>query len=171
MKMSVLKKKGPKFFRCVDILTIGQKDFRIFQTWHGSEGDFYYLISEKGFEKLPTEKKTLYMELNVDDDKESTIRREIDYIVSEENQRRAQITETAFDSGTGEAGIFCISKSALLEVTADYIRGNQVVLGGISIVLLLCGLANYFNVMVTGIFARKKEFEIMESIGMTGKQR
>ena len=166
------EEKRSEFFQMCGYLDNRAEGFPdIPQTWHGSEGDFYYLISEKGFEKLPTEKKTLYMELNVDDDKESTIRREIDYIVSEENQRRAQITETAFDSGTGEAGIFCISKSALLEETADYIRGNQVVLGGISIVLLLCGLANYFNVMVTGIFARKKEFEIMESIGMTGKQR
>ena len=39
---------------------------KIRQTWHGSEGSLYFLISEKGFQRIPTEKKTLYMELNVD---------------------------------------------------------------------------------------------------------
>lgn len=147
------------------------------QTWHGAEGDFYYLISEKGFRKLPTEKKTLYMEINMDagigvnDEQERHIENEIESIISEENQRRAQITDTGIESGTAEAGIFCISKSALMQETAGYIRGNRIVLGGISAVLLLCGLANYFNVMVTGIFARRREFQIMESVGMTGKQR
>lgn len=36
------------------------------QTWHGREGSIYFLISEKGFAKIPTEKKTLYIELNVE---------------------------------------------------------------------------------------------------------
>ncbi len=147
------------------------------QTWHGAEGDFYYLISEKGFRKLPTEKKTLYMEINMDagisgkDEQERHIENEIEGIISEENQRRAQITDTGIESGTTEAGIFCINKSALMQETAGYIRGNRIVLGGISAVLLLCGLTNYFNVMVTGILARRREFQIMESVGMTGKQR
>ena len=28
------------------------------QTWHGAEGSLYFLISEKGFANIPTEKKT-----------------------------------------------------------------------------------------------------------------
>ena len=47
----------------------------IAQTWHGAKGSIYYLMSEKGFEKLPTEKKTLYMELQVDSEKEPQIKR------------------------------------------------------------------------------------------------
>ncbi|HJB95387.1 MAG TPA: ABC transporter permease, partial [Candidatus Mediterraneibacter intestinigallinarum] len=43
--------------------------------------------------------------------------------------------------------------------------------GSISAVLLLAGFTNYFNVMVTGILARKKELKIMESVGMTEKQK
>ena len=45
------------------------------------------------------------------------------------------------------------------------------ILGSISAVLLLAGFTNYFNVMVTGILARKKELKIMESVGMTKKQK
>lgn len=140
------------------------------QTWHGSEGDLYYLISREGFEKLPTEKKTLYMELNVEKEKEPKIKREIQKIVSLENMSRAQDSGTDVDAGTGEAGIFYISKSDLHSEAAAYIRGTRLILGSISAVLLFAGLTNYFNVVITGILARKKELEVMYSIGMTKKQ-
>lgn len=148
---------------------------RIRQTWHGSEGTVYYLISEKGFEKLPTERKTLYMELNADEEKEVQVKAGIHDIISWENQRRRR-NKTVLGTGSDqeeeeEAGIFCISKSDLRSEAADMIRGSRRILGCISVVLLLAGLTNYFNVMVTGIFARRKEFEIMESVGMTQRQK
>lgn len=141
------------------------------QTWHGSDGLIYYLISEKGFAKLPTEKKTLYMELNVDQKKEPQIKAEIQNILSQENHRREEMTGSKVDGETGEAGIFCISKSDLLAETANYIQGNRFILGSISVVLLLAGVVNYFNVMVTEMISRRKELEILESIGMTEKQK
>ena len=148
---------------------------RIRQTWHGSEGTVYYLISEKGFEKLPTERKTLYMELNADEEKEAQVKAGIHDIISWENQRRRR-NKTVLGTGSDqeeveEAGIFCISKSDIRSEAADTIRGSRRILGCISIVLLLAGLTNYFNVMVTGIFARRKEFEVMESVGMTQRQK
>ena len=72
---------------------------------------------------------------------------------------------------SGEAGIFCISKSELLENDKDYIQGNRIIFGSISIVLLMAGVTNYLNIVVTGIFSRKKELEIMESVGMTKRQK
>lgn len=140
------------------------------QSWHGSEGMVYYLISEEGFAKLPTEKKTLYMELDVEDAKEPEVKREIQNIILEENQRRAELPGTAEDE-EGEAGIFMIGKSDLLAEAENYIRGNRTILGSISAVLLFAGLTNYFNVMVTGMISRRKEFEVMESIGMTKRQK
>ena len=140
------------------------------QTWHGSEGAIYYLISEKGFSKLPTEKKTLYMELNVEKEKEPFIKAEIQNLLSRENLRREK-TGNGVDGEEGEAGIFCISKSDLVSEAEYYVTGNRRILGSISLILLFAGLTNYFNVMMTGILARKKEMEIMESIGMTRKQK
>ena len=40
----------------------------IHQSWHG-EGSLYYFISEKGFQKIPTEKKILTMELTANPEK------------------------------------------------------------------------------------------------------
>ena len=142
------------------------------QTWHGAEGSLYFLISEKGFENIPTEKKTLYMELSADPGKEPAVNAAVQRIISEENQRRSQMTETSFDEeGNGEAGIFCISRSDLMSEAASYIRGSRMILGSISAVLLLAGFTNYFNIMATGFLARKRELDIMESIGMTRKQK
>lgn len=41
---------------------------------------------------------------------------------------------------------------------------------GASILLILIGLINFINVMLTGVIERKYEFAIMESVGMTKKQ-
>ena len=141
------------------------------QTWHGSEGSIYFLISEKGFAKIPTEKKTLYMELNVENKKEAVVRKEIQNILEEENKRRRNVSATGVEDQSGEAGIFCISKSELLENAKDDIQGNRIIFGSISIVLLMAGMTNYLNIVVTGIFSRKKELEIMERVGMTKRQK
>lgn len=141
------------------------------QTWHGSEGSIYFLISEKGFAKIPTEKKTLYMELNVENKKEAVVRKEIQNILEEENKRRRNVSAAGVEDQSGEGGIFCISKSELLENAKDYIQGNRIIFGSISIVLLMAGMTNYLNIVVTGIFSRKKELEIMERVGMTKRQK
>ena len=141
------------------------------QTWHGSEGIIYFLISEKGFAKIPTEKKTLYMELNVENKKEAVVRQKIQNILEEENKRRRNVSATGVEDQSGEAGIFCISKSELLENAKDDIQGNRIIFGSISIVLLMAGMTNYLNIVVTGIFSRKKELEIMERVGMTKRQK
>lgn len=141
------------------------------QTWHGSEGSIYFLISEKGFAKIPTEKKTLYMELNVENKKEAVVRKEIQNILEEENKRRRNVSAAGVEDQSGEAGIFCISKSELLENAKDDIQGNRIIFGSISIVLLMAGMTNYLNIVVTEIFSRKKELEIMERVGMTKRQK
>lgn len=141
----------------------------IHQTWHGAEGDIYYLVSEKGFNRLPTKRKTFCMELNVEKKKEKKIMYEIQKILSVENQRRKSNTQTSLD-GEGEAGIFYIARSDLMQKNADYIRGNRIMFGSISVILLCGGLVNYFNIMFTGIVGRKKELEIMRKIGMTRRQ-
>lgn len=43
--------------------------------------------------------------------------------------------------------------------------------GGIAFILILIGLINFVNVMITGINVRLSEFAVLESIGMTKKQQ
>lgn len=139
------------------------------QSWHG-EGSLYYFISEKGFQKIPTEKKILTMELTANPEKEPYVKTQISELVSEENKKRSEMTEVSMDEGTGEAGVFVICKSDLMQQKETYMRENRILLGAVSIILFIAGLTNYCNVVFTGMHARRKEFDVMKSIGMTDKQ-
>ena len=141
----------------------------IHQSWHG-ESSLYYFISEKGFQKIQTEKKILTMELTADPEKESYVKTKIGELISEENKKRSEMTEVSMDEGTGEAGVFVICKSDLMQQKETYMRGNRILLGAISIILFIAGLTNYCNVVFTGMYSRRKELDIMKSIGMTDKQ-
>lgn len=141
----------------------------IHQSWHG-ESSLYYFISEKGFQKIPTEKKILTMELTADPEKEPYVKTQISELISEENKKRSEMTEVSMDEGTGEAGVFVICKSDLMQQKETYMRGNRILLGAISIILFIAGLTNYCNVVFTEMYSRRKELDIMKSIGMTDKQ-
>ena len=164
-----LEKESETFTLCGYLDRQSENFPEIHQSWHG-EGNLYYFISEKGFQKIPTEKKILTMELTANPEKEPYVKTQISELISEENKKRSEMTEVSMDEGTGEAGVFVICKSDLMQQKETYMRGNRILLGAVSIILFIAGLTNYCNVVFTGMYARRKEFDIMKSIGMTDKQ-
>ena len=164
-----LEKESETFTLCGYLDRQSDNFPEIHQSWHG-EGNLYYFISEKGFQKIPTEKKILTMELTADPKKEPYVKTQISELISEENKKQSEMTEVSMDEGTGEAGVFVICKSDLMQQKETYMRGNRILLGAISTILFIAGLTNYCNVVFTGMYARRKEFDIMKSIGMTDKQ-
>ena len=165
-----LEKESETFTLCGYLDRQSDNFPEIHQSWHG-EGSLYYFISEKGFQKIPTEKKRLTMELTADPKKEPYVKTQINELISEENKKRSEMTEVSMDEGTGEAGVFIICKSDLMQQKETYMRGNRILLGAVSIILFIAGLTNYCNVVFTGMYTRRKEFDIMKSIGMTDKQK
>lgn len=164
-----LEKESETFTLCGYLDRQSDNFPEIHQSWHG-EGNLYYFISEKGFQKIPTEKKILTMELTADPKKEPYVKTQISELISEENKKQSEMTEVSMDEGTGEAGVFVICKSDLMQQKETYMRGNRILLGAVSIILFIAGLTNYCNVVFTGMYTRRKEFDIMKSIGMTDKQ-
>ena len=164
-----LQKESATFTLCGYLDQQSDNFPEIHQSWHG-ESSLYYFISEKGFQKIPTEKKRLTMELTADPEKEPYVKTQINELISEENKKRSEMTEVSMDEGTGEAGVFVICKSDLMQQKETYMRGNRILLGAVSIILFIAGLTNYCNVVFTGMYARRKEFDVMKSIGMTDKQ-
>ncbi|MDE6664596.1 MAG: ABC transporter permease [Ruminococcus sp.] len=61
-------------------------------------------------------------------------------------------------------------KSELIEDFKSSMMAMNILTAGISIILILIGIINFINVMTTGVFTRRKEFAVMESVGMTKKQ-
>lgn len=62
-----------------------------------------------------------------------------------------------------------IKSEAIADFKSSMMTMN-ILTAGISIILILIGVINFINVMLTGVFARKKELAVMESVGMTKKQ-
>ena len=53
----------------------------------------------------------------------------------------------------------------------ESMRSMFLLLGGaLSFIVGLVGVLNFFNAILTGILARKRELAVLQSIGMTGKQ-
>ena len=61
-------------------------------------------------------------------------------------------------------------KSEMLEEFQSSILSMRILTAGISIVLMLIGIVNFINVMFVGLYARRNELAMMESIGMTKQQ-
>lgn len=54
--------------------------------------------------------------------------------------------------------------------TIAVIEDDKLVLSAVCILLILMGLINYINVTATGFASRRKEFAVLESIGLTTTQ-
>ncbi len=60
---------------------------------------------------------------------------------------------------------------ATYQAEFESLRSMFLMLGGaLSFIVGLIGILNFFNAILTGIITRKREFAMLQSIGMTGKQ-
>lgn len=62
------------------------------------------------------------------------------------------------------------SRKSMAEQYEREMRSGAVMGNAVSIVITLIGLLNYVNSMITAIISRKKEFAMIQSVGMTKKQ-
>ncbi|WP_346931176.1 FtsX-like permease family protein [Clostridium sp.] len=108
-------------------------------------------ISNSILEKLDEDAVNYLMYINVD------------------NKYEEQI-EIRLKNISNNRGLWFESKS---DTTEDFYNSQMVMNmlgGGISVILILIGILNFINVMITGVNVRLKELAVMESIGMTKKQ-
>lgn len=61
-------------------------------------------------------------------------------------------------------------KSEMMSEFKSSMTAMEILGGGISVVLILIGVLNFINVMLTGVFTRRTELAVMESVGMTKRQ-
>ena len=122
--------------------------------WVGAVPDVIY-VSDAGMERL-TDTAIIY-DIGVDIENPDQLQKVNNELVAINN---------TLPSGEWN---FQSSVSTLEEFNQMYfsigLLGN-----GAAILLIVIGLINFVNVMLTGVIARKNEFAIMESIGTTKKQ-
>lgn len=141
---------------------------RMVTTWNGG-GILYFLTSEEGFQKLGLQKQVFRVDLEVEDEQEPLLKAEIADMVSCFNKERGVMPEEGEMALNSEALTYN-AKSDELAAQRDYISSSRIVMGALCVLLLMMGIANYFNVTMTGLTMRKRELAVMESLGLTRKQ-
>ena len=62
------------------------------------------------------------------------------------------------------------SKTDIIESFKENQIAERIIGNSVSVLFLAIGILNFINLMMTGIFSRKYEFAVMQSIGVTNKQ-
>lgn len=123
------------------------KDFGLFRaTWMPA-----IYISDSALEKLSGKTTNYMVNINID-------------------TKYGPIIKNKLEQLTKSSGSWLTAKSSRIEDFKNMTMTINILGGGVSLILILIGLLNFINVMITGVNARLKEFAIMESIGMTKKQ-
>lgn len=118
----------------------------------GGDAPMFY-ISENTFKNIYEDPSLMSFSFNVDKEKLVPVTAQLEKLVEQKE---------------GEIGC---SSVIMLRNSLSGIKNTVYIIGGfISIILGLSGFINFINLMITNIITRKKEYAVMQSIGMTTKQ-
>ena len=146
-------------FTCVGYLDMTREGFPpLTMSWNG-EGTNYFIISESGAERLSLVRQVFGIKVNAQKGQEATVKEKLVELVNNKNNEHDTVNVYYLSSTSDE-----------LLREENYINNSRVVIIALCSSLFLLGVANYLNVLITNIISRKKEFEIMENIGMTRRQ-
>lgn len=145
-----------------------KKDLPKFVTTAMGPGILYFLVSEDGFRKLELTEQIFAVELEVEDEYEPRIQAALTRMVSDYNREQDTMVQNGYIEDV--EGLSLTSRSDTLRAEQDSILSGRLVMGALCLLLVMMGLVNYMNVTMTGLAVRRKELEVMECIGMTGRQ-
>ncbi|MCM1399608.1 MAG: ABC transporter permease [Clostridium sp.] len=113
----------------------------------------YIVLSHKAMERLGADYTVDSITMTCEADKEAYVTNDV-----------KRLTENRDNVATVEI------KTESMNSLATAIKTMNLLTNGISILLILIGVINFINVMMTGVYARRKEFALLESVGMTQGQ-
>lgn len=151
-------KKGT--LACAGYVDMTDKYFPRLQTTSLGNQIHYFLMTEKSFKKLGFTEKVFDISFDIDEKKDDVlINQKLSQLVQEENQK------------TGIMDTFYLEVNyTLLETEQNRIHAANIILGGLSLVILAVGIMNYGNMLSATLSVRRKEIAVMQSLGMTDKQ-
>lgn len=93
------------------------------------------------------------------------------YAFDTTNEKNAKIEAFLSDYTSNINPTYDYESKATYQEEFEAFRRMFLLLGGVlSFIVGLVGILNFFNAVLTGIIARRREFAMLQSIGMTGKQ-
>lgn len=89
--------------------------------------------------------------------------------VTDETMEDAQALLSKYQQGAA-AGMDVVSRRTMIAQYESQTRASAVMGYAVSIIIALVGVLNFVNSMVTAIIARRREFALIQSVGMTKRQ-
>lgn len=123
----------------------GTKRYRMF--------DCDYILPEEEFFDFIGKQQPMRTVFNVEDGKEEKVEKWL-------NQYCENVEEN----------IDYVSKQTILNEFENYKNTILIIGNFLCVILMLIGILNFVNTMVTSVWSRKREFAMMEAVGMTGSQ-
>lgn len=85
-----------------------------------------------------------------------------------EPEKEPQVTaELSRLTANNDIVIMSQIKSELMQEFKTSMSSLNILINAISLILILIGIINFINVMLTGVYTRRKELAVMECVGMT----
>lgn len=111
-------------------------------------------VSESFMKKLDSNAIVTQIGFNVKESKEESIRNSL----------------TALNESLKNRTFSYSSRHDMVEEFSSSMASMRIITSGISFVLIFIGIINFINVMSTGIYSRRTELAVLESVGMTKRQ-
>lgn len=146
-------------FICSGYLDTTAKGFPELNMSWDDESFHYFLISEKGYERLGMLKQIFNTSVDAKKGKETAAAEKLAELVQNEN------------NGQEDYNIYYLSRTAdKIREAESYMEAGMDVMCAFSLSLLLLGVVNYINIILANSASRRSEFAVMCCIGMTRKQ-
>ena len=120
------------------------------------------IMTQEAFERLGIEQRALNVDIYVQEEKETRIKEKIQHYIEEKRQQIPPSEDSKIP--------YLRINSDDLKAAQDEIKTMKIAMYTISILMTALGILNYFNTTVAGLWGRRREFAMMEAIGITRKQ-
>lgn len=137
-----------------------EKYFPELQTTTLGNNTNYFIMTERAFDRLGFSKKIFDISFDADKDYDKTLL----------DQRLSQLVQSENRKAAVMDMYYLRANYMLLETEQNRIDTANVILGGLSAIILVIGIMNYANMLFASLAVRRKEFAIMQSLGLTRGQ-
>lgn len=145
---------------CAGYMDMTEKYFPELQTTSFGNNINYFIMTKKAFEKLGFPEKTFDISFDIKEGEDDAV----------VNQKLAQLTQKE-NQKIGVMDTFYLEANyTLLESEQNRIDTANIILGGLSLVILVIGIMNYGNMLSATLSVRRKEIAVMQSLGLTKSQ-
>lgn len=153
-------KKGE--LQCAGYMDMTEKYFpKLHMTSIGNAVN-YFIMTKEAFEKLGFSEKYFDISFDVSEKNETAIQQSLIRLIQKENMEN----KNRLSEGYGDS-FYMTANSAILKTKQNEIQMTRLILGCICLIIMIIGVLNYINTLITGASTRTREFAIMESMGLT----